>query len=343
MSKKIMGIVLVVSFLFVGACAGTPKTIPTIAGSDPAKVLAVLDGVNISEKDVLEKVKNELQGVQTEIYKIEKSGLDQLINEKLLEKAAAKEGKSKDAYMNDYLSKNLKDPTEDEMKQFYEFRKAQMGDKKFEEVKQDITDFLKNSQRSALQQKLYQTLRAEAKIEIKLEPPRVELDVGDGPSRGPKDAPVTVIEFSDYQCPFCSRSRPTVNQIIETYPKEVRYVFMDFPLNFHKDSAKAHEAAHCAGDQGKYWEMNKELFANQTALGVGKLKEYAKKTGLDMKKFDSCLDSGKYTKKVAESLAKGQSYGVSGTPAFFVNGVMISGARPFPDFKEAIDSELKRK
>lgn len=340
MTNKINRLIITATILSLAAC-GSPKGGFSLQGN-PATVIATVNGQNITEKDVLDEVRPDLKRVETEIYKMEKSGVEQLIDKKLIEQAAAKEGKSSDKYLEDYFKGNIKDPTEDEIKKFYEFRKKQMGDKKFEDVKATIAEFLKSNQENALRRKLINGLRADAKIVISLEAPRVDIEIGKSPTMGTKGAPVTIVEFSDYQCPFCGRARPTINKVLETYPKEVLYVFKDFPLSFHKDAQKAHEAAHCAADQDKYWEMNKELFANQKAISVDDLKKSAKKIGLNMDKFDKCLDEGAYAGMVMESVQEGSAAGVTGTPAFFVNGIMISGARPFADFKEAIDSELKK-
>jgi protein-disulfide isomerase len=318
-------------------------TATAIAAPNSAEVVAVLNGADITNADLMKKLEPQLKRFESEIYKMKEMALGELIDDRLLEQAAKADGKSADAYMEDYLKKNATEPSEEEVKKFYDYRKEQMGGKSFEDAKAQITEFLKSNQKAALRNKLLDGLRASAKVEIKMEPPRVDVKVGNSPTKGPEGAPVTVIEYSDYQCPYCSRARPTVNQIIEAYPDDVLYVFKDFPLSFHKDSQKAHEAAHCAGDQGKYWEMNKILFENQGALGVSDLKGYAQKVGLNMSKFNKCLDNGTHAKKVSESLNEGQTVGVSGTPAFFINGVMLSGARPIASFKEQIDAELKRK
>jgi protein-disulfide isomerase len=190
------------------------------------------------------------------------------------------------------------------------------------------------------------------------QPRRVVANVGisGNPIEGKKDAPVTLVEFSDYQCPFCSRffqtTLPTLTkEYIDT--GKVRYAFRDFPLDqIHPHARKAAEAAHCAGDQGKYWEMHDLLFQNQKALEVEKLKAYAKTLNLDATAFNACLDGGKYGTKVEKNLKDGVTAGVRGTPAFFVGktrpddtieGVMISGAHPFPVFRQAIDRLLQEK
>lgn len=171
---------------------------------------------------------------------------------------------------------------------------------------------------------------------------RLDVSVDDDPSIGPEDAPVTIVEFSDYQCPFCARAEPTIEQVLKEYEGKVRLVYRDFPLSFHQNAQKAAEATECADEQGKFWEYHDKLFENQDALDVNNLKQYAKDLGLDSSKFDNCLDSGKYTEEVQKDLADGQSLGVSGTPAFFINGRLVSGAQPFSAFKQVIDGELAK-
>jgi protein-disulfide isomerase len=152
-----------------------------------------------------------------------------------------------------------------------------------------------------------------------------------------------LVEFSDYECPFSKRARETVWEVMDTYKDRVRYVFRDFPLSFHRNARKAHEAAHCAGDQGKYFEYSRLLFEDQGRLSMADLVMRAKAIGLNVKKFDRCLEKGEYSDLVKESIASGTSAGVSGTPAFFVNGIFLSGAQPLAAFAEVIDSELEKK
>ncbi len=172
-----------------------------------------------------------------------------------------------------------------------------------------------------------------------LQPPGVD----DDPALGPEDAPVTIIEFSDYQCPFCSRAEPTIKQILEEYGDKVRFVYRDFPLDqLHPFARKASEASHCAEEQGKFWEYHDALYENQAGINAAGLEQFAKDIGLDMDAFKTCLDSGKYANEVQKDLDDGQEYGVSGTPAFFVNGFSISGAQPFAVFKDIIDKELAK-
>jgi protein-disulfide isomerase len=173
-------------------------------------------------------------------------------------------------------------------------------------------------------------------------PIEVDVSADDDPSIGPADAPVTIIEFSDFQCPYCTRFRDeTLDQILDTYGDEVRFVYRDFPLtSMHQYSLGAAVAAECADDQGMFWEMHDMIFANQSALDSESLRGYAEDLGLDMDAFDDCVADDSTRDEVLADLADGQSYGVQGTPSFFINGQLLVGAQPFTAFQNIIDQEL---
>ena len=170
---------------------------------------------------------------------------------------------------------------------------------------------------------------------------KFDVHVGDAPVKGPASAPVTVVAWSDFQCPFCSRAVPTVRQIEDAYKGKVRIAFKQFPLPFHDKAHLAAEAALAANEQGKFWQMHDKLFANQQALDRPSLEKYAQELGLDMAKFKAALDSGKFKDKVDAEDKEGAAFGVTGTPTFFINGTRLVGAQPFESFKAAIDKELK--
>jgi len=305
------------------------------------KTAAKINGEKISVADLDKSLDQQMQKIQKDIYDLRRGGLENVINQKLLEDAAKGEGLSVDAYVKREVDDKVSGPTEAELKALYDAR--QLKDQaKFEEIKDQIYQFILQNRKNTQQQQLTSQLRNKAKVEIFLQPPRVKVDPGEAPVRGPEKASVTLIEFSDYECPFCGRARPTINQILETYPNDIRYYFVDFPLSFHRNAFLAHEAAHCAGDQGKYWELNRKLFENQRALGENDIKKYANDLQIDMNAFQQCLATHKYKSLIEQNIEKGQMSGVSGTPAFFINGIMLSGARPFQSFKEVIDEELKQ-
>jgi protein-disulfide isomerase len=170
---------------------------------------------------------------------------------------------------------------------------------------------------------------------------KVEIPEG-APSFGPKNAKVTIVEWSDFECPFCSRVGPTLTKIKENYAKDVRVVFRHQPLPFHPNAKPAAEASMAAHEQGKFWEYHDKLFANQKALDRASLEKYAQELGLNMGKFKAALDSGKYRAVVESDSAAGSAVGANGTPTFFINGRQFVGAQPFENFKAAIDEEIGR-
>ncbi len=207
---------------------------------------------------------------------------------------------------------------------------------------QEVEKYLRSVRTDQRRVALIKELRATAQVRMLLEPMRKEV-AATGPSRGPAEAPVTIVEFSDFQCPFCSRVLDTVKQVEERYKGQVRLVFRHFPLNSHANAPKAAEASACANDQGKFWELHDRMFANQSGLALDALKGMAADLGLDTAKFNECLDKGIYAEAVKKDFEAGAAAGVNGTPAFFINGRLVSGAAPLEQFTRVIDDELQRK
>ncbi len=340
MKRIALVIALVIVAVGLIGCKGKGKQ-AAVPGADGDTVVAVVGGEPITMIELDAAAKNQLQKVQTEIYKIRKRALDELVEQKLLEQAAKKQGMSVDEYIAQEIDAKAKDPMEKETKALYDARKDRIG-KSYDEVKDQLAAFMKRNRQAMVRGELIARLKQDAPVQMKLEPPRVEIDLEDAPVMGSADADVVIVEFSDYQCPFCKRVRPTIWRLLDEHEGKVGYIFMDFPLSFHRDAQKAHEAAHCAGEQGKYFDFNKKLFTNQKAMKVDDLKKYAKELGLDTKQFNACLDEGKYKDRVGEFMQRGVNAGVSGTPAFFINGIMLSGAQPYDAFEEIVVEELKR-
>jgi protein-disulfide isomerase len=327
---------------------GGTKTGAPAAATDPKATVAKYEGGTITSGELDELVKKDLQKLDNEHqqrrYELRKAGLDALIAKRLVDSKAKAAGVTPEQLVQREVSDQLPQPTEEEMKGLYDQAKAQGQPlPPYEQVKPDIERYLQSQRGQGAMRAYYDKLRADAKVEVLLppyQPPRVAV-AAEGPSKGPKDAKVTIVEFSDFECPYCTRAEETVKQVMQKYEGKVRVVYRDFPLPFHANAVKAAEAARCAGDQGKYWEMHEKLFANQKALDVASLKGYAKELGVDQAKFDACLDAGEKAKLVEADKKAGEDAGVTGTPAFFVNGVPLSGAQPLEAFEQVIEAELK--
>jgi protein-disulfide isomerase len=321
-------------------CQG--KTAVVASSGDLPDIVAEVNGDAITKAELDDASAGQLSRLQSQIFQVRKVALDGLIGDRLVAQAAKKDGKTVEEFLNAEVESQVETPSKEMVKGFYEQNKARIGDKPLKEVEADITGFLTNSQRRQLEGALARRLKEGATIATHISPPRVAIELsGDEPSRGGgKDAPITMVEFTDYQCPYCQRTQATVQQVIDTYGDKVRHVVLDFPLSFHAEAFKASEGAHCAGDQGKYFEFNAKLFTSQRDLKIDALKRFAKERDLDGAKFTKCLVDGVHTARVQKNLDYGQQLGVTGTPAFFINGIPLSGARPFADFRSLIEGDL---
>jgi protein-disulfide isomerase len=272
---------------------------------------------------------------------MQKQLLDDLINKRLQEKEAEARKISVDELIRQEVEAKVPDVSDAEAKDFYEKNKARFGPTTEADAVVQIKTGLRGQRVNEKKQEYVNGLRTKAAVKILMEPPRLEVASDGDPAKGPEAAPVTIVEFSDFQCPFCSRVLPTLKKIEETYGSKVRIVFRDLPLlQLHPNAAKAAEAGQCAAEQGKFWEMHDKMFANQQALGVAELKKYAAELGLKSEAFDQCLDSNKNEAECKKDSEDAQKYGLSGTPGFFINGRMLDGARPYEMFAQIIDEEL---
>ena len=227
--------------------------------------------------------------------------------------------------------------TDEDVQAFYDENAPRFGNPPFESVAPQIREAL-GAMRS---HDATTAIEKEADVIVHLEPPRIDV-ASDGPARGPADAPITIVEFSDFQCPYCRRVLPTIEEVVERYPEQVRIVFRNFPLDNHARARPAAEAALCANEQDKFWPYHDVLFENARALEDADLARYAEEVGLDVAAFETCLGESRFADQVEADFQAGREAGVTGTPAFFVNGVLLSGARPVADFVRAIDAELGR-
>jgi protein-disulfide isomerase len=326
------------------ACAAAAAIVLGLAtGSDPARagddspVLAEIGNQKITRQQVDERV-------QLQLYNARKSALDSMVDDELLKQAAEKRGMS----VSDYLKREVDDRAALEVndafvRKVYDQNKDRVPSLKnqpYLAVRDMLMSSLRNTDSQRLRKQLTARLRNQAAVKIMLDPPRLDVASFGDPTLGLRTAPVKVIEFADFQCPFCMRAENTVKGIHDRYGDKVQIVFMDFPLSFHAHSTQAANAARCAAEQNKFWQYHDALFANQAKLAPDDLKATAKTVGLDSAEFDACLDKNKYDAKVQQDRAEGEKLAVTGTPSFFVNGRELTGAQPLEAFTGIIDEEL---
>ena len=338
--------------LAVTACSESSsaagQSLPSPASS-PDQVVGEVAGRKITLKEVDAKWEEfdaaERARVTQLMYQNRRNMLDQVVGGILIDNAAKAANLTVEAYLAADATKRATPVSEPEIVQFFEANRERAQGRTLDQLRGQIKDFLESQRKLQSRAQLVEELKAASTgVKVMLDPPRYTVaTTATDPVRGVASAPVTIIEFSDYQCPFCARVNPTLEQVRKTYGDKVKIVFKDFPLPNHAQAPKAAEAAHCAGEQGKYWEMHDTMFANQRALNVPDLKQHAATLGLDAAAFNQCLDSGKHAKLVAAGSAQGEQMGVNSTPTLYINGRALIGAQPFEAFKQVIDDELAKK
>lgn len=267
--------------------------------------------------------------------------LRQLVHERLLDLEAGRTGRTVEAILASVHE--AVPPIEDAaVEAFYHENQSRipyaLGD-----VAGQIRAFLRQQEEQRAEADFLGVLEQRFAVDYRLEPFRVEIAADGFPTLGPPDAPVTIVEFSDFECPFCARVQPALQRARREYGDRLRIVYRHYPLaNIHANARKAAEASLCAGEQGMFWEMHDLMFADQTALSVPDLKDKAGRIGLDRAAFDACLHSGRHHETVRDDIRAAAVAGVSGTPALFVNGRPLNGAAPFETIAATIDDELAR-
>jgi predicted DsbA family dithiol-disulfide isomerase len=310
----------------------------------PGAVVATAKGLAITEADLDAAVGSKLFSLETEAYNRKLKVLDDLIETRLEAQEAVARKISVDELVKTEVSDKTAPVSDADVNATYDRVKSRLPAGKTEaELKSLIAAQMRQRHEEARRREFHRELREKAGIRVLLDPPRLSVAEGGDPSKGPKDAPVTMIEFSDFQCPYCGRVAPVLKQLEDKYGDKLRLVFRNYPLPMHPQAPKAAEAAACAGDQDKFWEMHDRLFAQQDKLQVADLKAAAAELGLDAKAFDACLDSGKHEAAWKDDQKEGDGYGVSATPWFFINGRALSGAQPYENFARVIDDELQRR
>lgn len=315
--------------------------VPALA-ADPDPV-AVVGGTPITRAQLESHVKPKLIEIESERYEALSEGLNELVANALFMKEAEARKITPEQLQAQEITAKITPPTDAEIQAVYDQNKAQLQGQTLEQVKPRIVEYLNQQKAAERAQAFIAELKAKYKTTIALKPPVVDVATAGRPEKGGgAKAPVTMIVFSDYECPYCKRGEVSVEEVLKQYGDKVRIVFRNYPLPFHADAKPAAEAALCANAQGKFWEYHTKIW-KIAKLSPENLKKAAGEAGLDQAKFDKCFDSNEFAKTIDEDIAAGSAVGVTGTPAFFINGRMLSGAQPFEKFKEIIDQELAAK
>jgi protein-disulfide isomerase len=322
-----------VTFLSANGNCQTPS-------ATPRQPVASIAGHAIYEDELVSLMENQLQQLRNQEYDIKSRALEQLIDQKVLEAAASRTGLTPEQLINKEVLANIPDPSDAEIQAFY---LGQRERRPLEEVKQRLREALKQARAEQAKEAYIGHLRRESEVAVLLAPPKVEIGYDSARVRGKADAPVTIIEFSDFECPFCRASETLLKNLVAKYGDNLKVAYRDFPLRQnHSHAEAAAEASHCAGEQGKFWAYHDLLFANPAKLDAAGLLEQARTAGLNESQFLSCVNTEKYKSAVEADIKAAARARVTGTPAFFINGVFIGGAQPSSVFEKTIDSELAR-
>ena len=320
------------------------KPAPPASEADRARVLAVVNDKQITTGDIESSLLPLIFSVQEEVYALRKRDLDLKINDTLLTAEAQKRKVTTRALLEAEVTTKVPRVTEAQAQEFYTQNKDRISGE-FAQTKDQIIQYIQENKEREATLAFAEQLRRASVVQINLaapESPVFQISTDDQPSKGNANATVTIVEFTDFQCPSCAQQHPVLERLVSEFGNRVRLVVRDFPLSQHADAPKAAEAAEAAREQGKYWEYVAVLFRNQSALEVTKLKQYATELGLDRARFDAALDSSKFAEKVERDLVDGQRLGVNGTPTFYINGKRVSD-RSYEGLKATIEALLKSK
>ena len=338
--------------LTVAACSrpGGPSPSPgapaaTVAASPAAVsgvgVVAEVNGAPILASELEQKVAGRLVRVRQEEYELRRQALDELIAERLVAAEAAKRKVSVDDLVRREVDEKAAVLPAADVETIYEQNKVRFAGQPRADALGRIREVLGQRAKAERRAAWEKELRDAARVSVRLEAPRATVAIPAGaPSTGAANAPVTIVEFTDYQCPYCHRAQGVIDELLARYPNQVRFVHLDFPLDGHPGAVPAARAARCAGEQGRFWQYHRGLMTAPGTLDEADLKGRASALHLSASAFGTCLSSGRHDDAIQASLRQGAELGVTGTPAYFVNGRMLSGARPIESFTELVDAEL---
>lgn len=310
------------------------------------KTVATVEGEIITLDEVENSLSAKLAALTEQIYQLKRQGLDALIAEKLLAKEAQQRGMTVDALLDSEVVSRVPMITPGEIEAFYQTNESRLPTHD-PAIRERIRAHLYNQKLLAHKEAFVGQLRNKFDVKTFLDAPpayRAPLTIDSAPFKGAVDAPIVIVKFEDFHCPFCKESQRTLEELLGRYPGKIKVVHKDFPIDdLHPGARQAHWAARCAGEQGKFWPYHDELYRNAPRTAPADLKKYAEVTGLNADAFEACLSGKKFAAAVQADIDEGVRAGVTGTPAFFVNGRLIPGAQPLERFVAVIDEEIARR
>lgn len=305
---------------------------------DNSRVLAEIGNQKITLNELRQKEPARLLNGEYELYLALNDSLQKVVDQHLLENEAHKQNITVTELYDRNVKSKIKAPSEADLKLYYD---TMGGSQPFDSIRQKLLDRVLKAQEQKLLMNYVASLRAKEHVQVLLKPPREQVALGKAPVIGEKDAPITIIEFADFECPYCRQVEPDLQKLQQDFPGKLKLAYKDFPLPSHPHAQKAAEAAFCAGEQGQFWPYHDRLYKQDPdELEVRQLKEIAASLKLDTAHFNQCLDSGQATEAVKRDAEEGARLGVNGTPSFFINGYFLSGAVQYDTLRDFVEEEL---
>ena len=308
----------------------------TIVAQSDSEVVANVGGVKVTMAELEQEESAKLLSAHYQYYQAQTKALNDLIDKKLLEQKAKSENLTVDQLVDRDIKSQVTDPTEDQLKVYYEGLET---DQPYEAVRGKILDQVRMLRTQKARSTYLKTLRVQTTVYITLAPPRANVDTQNAQVMGPDKPTVTLVEFADYECPYCQKVAADVKKLQADFGTRVAFLYKDFPLAMHSRAEKAAEATRCASKQGKFWEFHDELFHSKE-LDVDQLKAQARALKLDPAEFDKCLDSGEEAAVVEKDRKEGVRLGITGTPSYFINGHFLSGALDYATLRQIVEQQL---
>jgi protein-disulfide isomerase len=333
--------------LLVVGCSRTSAQQRPMPG--PADVVATVGSTSITLAQVDEKALQQAAGtfggmkLLQALYEARRAVIDQMVEDELIDQEARARKVDSAALIQQEITAKVADVTDADIAAWFKDNQSRLQGATLDQVRTAIHGYLMQQRTLDVRREFVDRLKAKTAVHVGLEPPRMVIAKADRPTKGPATAPIEMIEFSDFQCPFCERAFPTVAKVLSDYGDKIHFVYRHFPLDSHPQARPAAEAAQCAAEQGKFWPYHDRLFGDQSKLDDADLKQSAAALGMDTAQFNACVDSRKYKDEIDADIRAGEEVGVNGTPAFFINGRELTGAQPYEAFKSVIDDELAKR